>query len=48
MDMNKKKPSKKERMEIEREVCEQSRRIVFGQGSEHVRTTVNPQRSYGC
>lgn len=32
--------------EIEREIHEQSRRIVFGPSSEHIRTAVNPQREY--
>ena len=43
-----KKVSKKEREDIEREVCEQSHRIVFGKSSKHVRCAVNPQRQYGC
>ena len=43
-----KKASKKEREEIEREICDQSHRIVFGKGVKRVRRAVNPQRGYGC
>ena len=39
-----KKASDKEREEIERELCEQSHRIVFG--NRRVRTAVNPERQY--
>ena len=37
------KITRKEREEIERELMEQSHRIVFG---SRVRTAVNPQRQY--
>lgn len=38
------KTTSKEIEEIERELCEQSHRIVFGE--KHVRVAVNPQHSY--
>lgn len=34
--------------DIERELCDQSHKIVFGKGGKRIRRAVNPQRGYGC
>ena len=40
-------PTKEEIAQVERELCEQSRRIVFGD-KKTVLNAVNPERQYGC